>query len=311
MEFHSCINDILQELISGQTAIEAVIRRFSNLPKTEEVNKIIMHIGEILYPGYREESVSPREDIASVFHHHLLELSRLLNKQIEACLPFRWIGEYSQTQPNIGPPPSMEEFIKIAREITADFLKLLPKIRSLVTDDIRAAYLGDPAAKSYGEVILSYPGLKAITHHRIAHELYKFDIPILPRMINEIIHMKTGIDIHPGATIGSHFFIDHGTGVVIGETTTIGNRVKIYQGVTLGAKSFPVDEKGNPIKGIKRHPTVEDDVVIYGGATILGGDVVIGEGSVIGGNVWLTESVPPKSMVTISSSPPKVKDRKK
>jgi serine O-acetyltransferase len=146
--------------------------------------------------------------------------------------------------------------------------------------------------------MLSYPGLAAITTHRIAHELCELDVPLIPRMMSEHAHSHTGIDIHPGATIGESFFIDHGTGVVIGETTEIGNNVKLYQGVTLGARSFPLDADGNPVKGIKRHPTLEDDVIVYAGATILGGDVVIGKGAVVGSNVWLLESVPPGSTVT-------------
>ncbi|MBI3911568.1 MAG: serine acetyltransferase [Armatimonadetes bacterium] len=168
--------------------------------------------------------------------------------------------------------------------------------------DVVAAYRGDPAALSYEEVILSYPVIRAITTHRVAHELYRLDVPIIPRQMNEWVHHRTGIDIHPGATIGQSFFIDHGTGVVIGETTEIGDRVKIYQGVTLGARSFPLDEHGMPIKGRKRHPTIEDDVVIYPGATILGGDTVIGRASVVGSNTWITRSVPPNTKVTPRTS---------
>jgi len=162
--------------------------------------------------------------------------------------------------------------------------------------DVQAAYEGDPAAKSHGETIFCYPSITAMIHYRIAHALYILDVPLIPRIITEMAHSHTGIDIHPGATISENFFIDHGTGVVIGETTIIGNNVRIYQGVTLGAKSFPLDENGNPMKGIPRHPIVEDDVIIYSGATILG-RVTIGRGSVIGGNVWLTESVPPQTNV--------------
>lgn len=176
-------------------------------------------------------------------------------------------------------------------------LAALPRIRELLLLDIEAAYDGDPAAQSYDEIVLSYPFIEAIATHRIAHELYKKGVPLIPRMMSEWSHSRTGIDIHPGASIGERFFIDHGTGVVIGETATIGNRVKIYQGVTLGALSFPLDEAGHPIKGIQRHPTIEDDVIIYAGATILGGKTVIGKGSVIGGNVWLTHSVPPGSKI--------------
>ena len=173
------------------------------------------------------------------------------------------------------------------------FLRTLPEIKSRLETDIRAAYDGDPAAMSTEEIMLAYPAFEAISIYRMAHELYVMKIPMLPRMMTEYAHQITGIDIHPGATIGRYFFIDHGTGVVIGETTTIGDRVKLYQGVTLGAKSFELDENGNPVKGIKRHPDIGSNVVIYAGATILGGNTVIGDGCTIGGNVWLTHSVEP------------------
>ncbi|WP_321786936.1 serine O-acetyltransferase EpsC [Paraburkholderia sp. J94] len=177
------------------------------------------------------------------------------------------------------------------------FARRLPEIRTLLDSDVLAAYTGDPAAGSVDEVLLCYPGVLAIIHHRFAHELYRLGLPLLARIISELAHAATGIDIHPGAQIGSAFFIDHGTGVVIGETAVIGERVRVYQAVTLGAKRFPRDAAGNLEKGLARHPIVEDDVVIYAGATILG-RVTLGRGAVIGGNVWLTESVPPFSHVT-------------
>jgi len=183
-------------------------------------------------------------------------------------------------------------------EIARAFVARLPDVRRLVETDVEAAYEGDPAATSKMEVVMSYPGLYAVTVHRMAHELYRLGVPIIPRIMSEIAHSKTGIDIHPGATIGERFFIDHGTGVVIGETAVIGRNVKLYQGVTLGALSFDKDPAtGALVKGIKRHPNVEDDVVIYAGATILGGETTIGRGSEIGGNVWLKDSVPPNSRV--------------
>lgn len=191
-----------------------------------------------------------------------------------------------------------------ANEAVMKLVNALPDIRETLHSDIEAAYNGDPAAISKEEILLSYPSVEAISIHRIAHLLYELEIPLIPRIMSEIAHQKTGIDIHPGAKLGESFFIDHGTGVVIGETCTIGKNVKIYQGVTLGAKSFPLDENGNPIKGVKRHPDIGDNVVIYAGATILGGDTVIGHDSVIGGNVWLTHSVPPNSNVyNIQPSP--------
>ncbi|MEK4229359.1 serine O-acetyltransferase EpsC [Solibacillus sp. FSL H8-0538] len=185
-------------------------------------------------------------------------------------------------------------------------INLFPTIRKIIQTDIQAAYDGDPAALSNEEILLSYPSIIAVCIHRIAHELYKLDVKIIPRIMSEYAHQMTGIDIHPGASIGESFFIDHGTGVVIGETCTIGKNVKIYQGVTLGALSFPLDENGKPIKGIKRHPDIEDNVVIYAGATILGGKTKIGHDTVLGSNIWLTESVPPYSRVYNSPPSPKI-----
>ena len=197
-----------------------------------------------------------------------------------------------------------------AADIAVQFMEKLPYVRQMLGLDMKAAYDGDPAAKTYDEILLSYPSMEAITIYRIAHELVLLQVPLIPRIMSEYAHQLTGIDIHPGATIGKSFFIDHGTGVVIGETTKIGNHVKLYQGVTLGAKSFELDSDGNPVKGIKRHPNIEDDVVIYAGATILGGDVTIGKGSVIGGNVWLTVSVPPYTTVYNSTPKPIMKIKK-
>lgn len=184
-----------------------------------------------------------------------------------------------------------------AEGVLAKLLDRLPGILCILQEDVQAAYEGDPAAKSSMEVVMSYPGVYAVIVHRIAHELYREDVPLIPRMMSEYAHSKTGIDIHPGAQIGPGFFIDHGTGVVIGETCEIGKRVKLYQGVTLGALSFEKDENGRLVKGVKRHPNVEDEVVVYAGATILGGKTRIGKGAVIGGNVWLTHSVPPGAKV--------------
>ncbi len=188
-----------------------------------------------------------------------------------------------------------------AAELSVRFLRTLPKVRVLLDSDVLAAFQGDPAARSVDEVLLCYPGLRALISHRLAHELYGLGLPLIARVIAELAHAETGIDIHPGATIGSGCFIDHGTGVVIGETAVIGERVRIYQNVTLGAKSIPTDSDGKAVKGQPRHPVVEDEVVIYAGATVLG-RVTIGRGSVIGGNVWLTRSVPPGSLVTQADS---------
>ena len=197
---------------------------------------------------------------------------------------------------------------KDAKAIVAAFMARLPEVKRLVETDVQAAYEGDPAATSPMEVVMAYPGLYAVTIHRLAHELYNLKVPIIPRIMSELAHSKTGIDIHPGATIGERFFIDHGTGVVVGETTVIGRNVKLYQGVTLGAKSFQKDpETGALVKGIKRHPNVEDNVVIYAGATILGGDTTIGHDSEIGGSVWLIKSVPPNSRVYNKPPAPEIR----
>ena len=195
-----------------------------------------------------------------------------------------------------------------AAATAAEFVSRLDGVRRLVETDIEAAYEGDPAATSRMEVVMAYPGLYAVTVHRLAHELHVMGVPVIPRIMSEIAHSKTGIDIHPGAKIGERFFIDHGTGVVIGETTVIGRNVKLYQGVTLGALSFAKDPvTGALVKGVKRHPDVEDNVVIYAGATILGGSTVIGHDSVIGGNVWLRQSVPPNSRVYNRSPDPEIR----
>ncbi len=197
-----------------------------------------------------------------------------------------------------------------ATDIAHRFTSALDSVRRVIATDVEAAYEGDPAATSPMEVVMAYPGLYAITVHRLAHELYLLKVPILPRVMSELAHSRTGIDIHPGATIGERFFIDHGTGVVIGETTVIGRNVKLYQGVTLGALSFPKDEStGMLMKGHKRHPNVEDNVVVYAGATILGGDTVIGHDSEIGGNVWLMDSIPPYSRVYNQTPFPRVRTR--
>ena len=189
------------------------------------------------------------------------------------------------------------------------FLAALPEVRRLVATDVDAAYDGDPAATSRMEVVMAYPGLYAVTVHRLAHVLYRLKVPIVPRIMSELAHSRTGIDIHPGATIGERFFIDHGTGVVIGETCTIGRNVRLYQGVTLGGLSFEKDSNGALVKGLKRHPDIEDNVVIYANATILGGKTVIGHDSEIGGNVWLKESIPPNSRVYNRPPAPSIKTK--
>jgi len=260
-------------------------------PEIGQVTEALRILSDVLFPGkYNPEPI----DFQGFFIHQLTHVCEILQPEIEKALPFRWMGAadaHEKRQP-------IEHFDHAATEIVNPFIATIPHIRTMLVEDVKAAYNGDPAALSYAEVKLAYPGLVAITSHRIAHELYKLDVPLIPRIMSESTHSLTGIDIHPGATIGKGFFIDHGTGVVIGETCHIGNNVKLYQGVTLGAKSFPLDEHGRPIKHIQRHPTVEDNVIVYSNSTILGGDTVIGKGTVVAGNVFVLESTPPGSLVT-------------
>lgn len=266
----------------------------------ESVYKIINNLRSALFPGVYEKYPIDESRVNIHIGNNIrtaaVELSNLIEKALaEVCK----IKEEAEDDCTICRDK--------ANEITIDLMTRLPEIREQLHKDIQAAYDGDPAALTTEEILLSYPSVDALSIYRIAHVLYEHEVPIIPRIMSEYAHQHTGIDIHPGAKIGEYFFIDHGTGVVIGETCTIGNRVKIYQGVTLGAKSFPLDEHGNPIKGVKRHPDIGDNVVIYAGATILGGDTFIGHDSVIGGNVWLTHSVPPYSKVYNSQPSPIIK----
>ncbi len=254
------------------------------LPSRTDVISMVEELRSVLFPGYfGTAELSPD---AMPFHvgATLDRVLTTMREQVKRGLCFACNFDVTRCR-------FCDE---AALQVTRALLRKLPEIRRMLLTDVRAAYEGDPAATSMGEAVFCYPGVMALTCHRIAHELYHLDVPLIPRMINEHAHGLTGIDIHPGAHIGEGLFIDHGTGVVIGETSIIGNQVRIYQGVTLGAKSFPLDEAGKPIKGIARHPIVEDDVIIYSGATILG-RVTIGKCSVIGGNVWLVRSVPPYS----------------
>ena len=265
-----------------------------SLPSLERVEELIEIFQGIFFPGYRSEPIRGMAGLTSFIREKLERAFDLTYEQLRLCLPFRWKGEWARER---GVEPATEDVEETALALTRDFFTRLPRVRLRVKGDVYAAYDGDPAALSYEEVILSYPAVFAISTYRVAHEFYLLDIPLLPRVLTEFVHSKTGIDIHPGATVGDRFFIDHGTGVVIGETTVIGENVRIYQGVTLGGRSFVLDELGRPRKGVKRHPTVEDDVIIYAGATILGGDTIIGKGSVVGGNVWLTRSAPAFSRI--------------
>ena len=268
---------------AGQTCESGVCE----MPSREVLHTIVDGLFSALFPTQLGLPDLTDEGVDYFVGHTLDATLRALHKQVQRELQFA----ARQSEPN-GAPRDQR-----AIEVTRDFAARLPYVHALLESDIQAAYQGDPAARSIQEVRLCYPGITAMTHHRLAHELYLLDAPLLARIIAELAHSSTGIDIHPGAEIGDSFFIDHGTGVVIGETAIIGRRVRVYQAVTLGAKSFPVGRNGELVKGVPRHPIVEDDVVIYAGATILG-RITIGRGSTIGGNVWLTRSVPPGSNVT-------------
>jgi len=273
----------IRKTVEALTAVstERALRRAHNCPPPDrqEVVKVIHELQALLFPMvYRREYPNMADETL------LSQALYRLRDQLAAALRFRESTE--------------DESETAAEEICTKFAERLPEVKRLLLLDIEALYEGDPAAVSREEVMISYPGFRAITIFRVAHELYLLKAPLIPRIMTEYAHERTGIDIHPGATVGEYFFIDHGTGIVVGETTTIGDHVKLYQGVTLGAKSFELDANGNPVKNIKRHPDIGNHVVIYANATILGGDTVIGDHCVIGGNTWLTRSVGAGSVIS-------------
>jgi serine O-acetyltransferase len=272
----------------------------ANLPVRDKIIQSLDLITELLFPGYTGKRTVTSSNVKLVVVDILYQVYTELSEQIERSYKYRCRMENCRTG----------DCRKMAEEAVLHLLTQLPKIRKLLRGDVAAAYDGDPAAQSYEEIIISYPCITAIATYRIAHELYIRQVPLIPRIMTEYAHSKTGIDINPGATIGKNFFIDHGTGVVIGETTIIGDNVRIYQGATLGALSIRKDEQGRAIRGTKRHPTIEDNVTIYAEATILG-DVVIGEGATIGGNVWIKESVPPGVIVSTPHADLVYKENKK
>lgn len=279
--------------LSDKHSYEGLFHQYKDgdpLPSGKSLRRIVELSREILFPGYFGNSTVHRRTINYHIGVNVEELFSLLTEQIQAGLCFGL--ENTPSDNVIKKIPDRDT----AASIAARFISKLPEIRRILATDVEAAYYGDPAATCFGEIICCYPIIRAITNYRIAHELYMLNVPLIPRIITEMAHSETGIDIHPGAQIGHHFTIDHGTGVVIGDTCIIGNNVKLYQGVTLGAKSFPLDENGNPIKGIARHPILEDDVIVYSNATILG-RITIGKGATIGGNIWVTESVPAGSRI--------------
>ncbi|HEX8493930.1 MAG TPA: serine O-acetyltransferase EpsC [Pyrinomonadaceae bacterium] len=256
------------------------------LPSHAEIIRVLVMIHELLFPGYIGTQELTGAQLRSFVESRMTWLQDSLTEQLKRAI-------CHGTRLESGCEVTASE----PAEVAAAFLSELPRLRDVLATDVQAAFEGDPAATSFDEIIFSYPSIYAVMVYRLAHELYKMRVPLIPRIMTEHAHHRTGIDIHPGTHIGARFFIDHGTGVVIGGTAIIGNNVKLYQGVTLGAFSFDKDAAGQLVRDTKRHPTIEDDVVIYAGATILGGETVIGRGSVIGGNVWLTHSVPPGTRV--------------
>lgn len=259
----------------------------SPMPSVELLSEIVERLRSVLFPGFFKESFITPQNMAYFVGSKLEKVRRELTRQVERGFCFACTREEHACS---------SECTERAEHISNDFLKTLPHIRHMLTTDVQAAFAGDPAAKNPGETIFCYPSIRAVTNYRIAHELHQLGVQLIPRIITEMAHSATGIDIHPGATIGESFFIDHGTGTVIGETCIIGRNVRLYQGVTLGAKSFPKEENGQLVKGIARHPIVEDNVTIYSGATILG-RITIGQGAVIGGNVWVVDDVAPGTKV--------------
>ena len=267
-----------------------------SLPSKETVVEILSDLNEVLFPGFRRRDRLNSSNVVYYVGNLVDKIYDALRAQISRA----FCGETANGSA-LEPcrPEKRADFDRLGDEKAAAFLAKIPESREKLEKDVEAAIKGDPACKSTAEVVFCYPGFEAITTHRIARALWELEVPLIPRIMSELAHSRTGVDIHPGAKIGEYFFIDHGTGVVIGETCEIGDWVKIYQGVTLGALSFPRDENGELVRGTKRHPTLEDGVVVYANATILGGDVVVGRDSVIGSSVWLTKSVEPRSTIVI------------
>jgi serine O-acetyltransferase len=293
--------EITEALVSSYTECSRINHLgHQALPSRDAVCEILADLYEVIYPGFGRRQHLHIGNVEYYVGSLVDALHDKLTEQIARALRH----DMCEESPHV-------DFEALAQGKAVEFLKRLPAVRDVLDKDVAAAYKGDPAAKSHHEIIFCYPGLEAITVYRVAHELLTLGVPYIPRMMTEYAHSKTGIDIHPGASIGESFFIDHGTGVVIGETTQIGINVKLYQGVTLGAKSFEVDNDGRPIKGVKRHPDIGDHVTIYAHATILGGDTHVGEHSIIGSNVWLMKSIPRESVAYFKGDNIVVRSRRK
>lgn len=289
------INNVTHYILEDYHS-DRVIDRFNlfRQPNRNKVEDIVNKLFRIIYPGYFRDQTYKIYNLENTMSMLIEDVIYHLHKQILTALPYRKEDKENKDTKKI----SEEEYARQATQITLKFMQQIPKVRALLEEDIDAFYVGDPAAENKDEIIFSYPGLQAVTVHRLAHELYMLGVPIIPRIMSEYAHSHTGVDIHPGAVLGHHFFIDHGTGIVIGETTIIGDNVKIYQGVTLGGLST---RGGQSLRGKKRHPTIEDNVTIYSGASILGGHTTIGHDAVIGGNSFITSSISPYSKVSIKS----------
>lgn len=296
------LDKLTQQILDSYAADERTQRIGERaLPSRGRIVEIAGEIREVLFPGYSGDRELTAENVRYHLGDVLVRLKADLADQINHCLcTARHCDECDER----------DKCRQEAADLAGEFLAHIPKIRRMLAGDGQAAHDGDPAAKSIEEVIYCYPGFYAVTVYRVAHELMELGVPLMPRIMTEFAHSLTGADIHPGAHIGENFFIDHSTGVVIGETTRIGNNVKLYQGVTLGALSFPKDERGRLIKGLQRHPTIEDNVTIYANTTILGGNTTIGAGAVVGGNTFITESVGPGSTVASETPKLRVKNRK-
>ena len=285
LQKHSKVLNDTVEMLSDEGSYHQLFHAYRDeeaLPSGEVLKEIIDLCRAILFPGYYGNARISKQTIRFHTGVNVGTLHTLLSKQIYAGLCFADTACVSCPE---------EKILTEAEKLSEAFIRTLPEMRALLATDAEAAFNGDPAAQNINEVIFCYPGFRAVCNYRIAHQLYRLGVPFIPRMITEMAHSETGIDIHPGAKIGSHFTIDHGTGVVIGATSIIGNNVKLYQGVTLGAKSFPLDADGKPIKGIPRHPILEDNVIVYSNATILG-RITIGSNATVGGNIWVTENIP-------------------
>lgn len=289
--FRELLPDVIEQVVASCDDADSCTHiDYEPIPSRHMVIEIIERLRDILFPGYFARQKIDPVNLKYSMGQSLSSVFDLLSEQIALsfrhdCFRYDLACTNCETQ---------------GCQMAIELLRALPHIRRVLATDVTATYQGDPAARSADEIIFSYPGIFAVTVYRVAHQLYMLKVPLLPRIMTEYAHSITGIDIHPGARIGKRFVVDHGTGVVIGETTEIGNNVRVYQGVTLGALSLPPDA-GDRLRGKKRHPTIEDDVIIYSGATILGGETVIGARSVIGGNVWLTESVPPDTKVLMET----------